>query len=118
MDLGIKTGAKLAEVFAALPAGVTTVYWGDAKLNKLYEKSKQPSKSLPGNISMQVLGGFMAAVGCAAVATAFILLNAATFGVAGLVGSRVRSNVYSCRSWVVCCWHLPQQARNTQWVFS
>ena len=34
---------------------------------------------------MQVLGGFMAVVGCAAVATAFILLNAATLGVAGLI---------------------------------
>lgn len=37
------------------------------------------------SISMQVLGGFIAVVGCAAVATAFILLNAATFGTAGLV---------------------------------
>lgn len=37
------------------------------------------------NISMQVLGGFMAVVGCAAVAAAFILLNAATFGTVGLV---------------------------------
>lgn len=37
------------------------------------------------NISMQVLGGFIAAVGCAAVATAFILLNAASLGTVGLV---------------------------------
>jgi membrane protein implicated in regulation of membrane protease activity len=37
------------------------------------------------NISMQVLGGFMAVLGCAAVAVAFIALNAATFGTAGLV---------------------------------
>jgi len=34
---------------------------------------------------MQVLGGFMAALGCAAVATAFVLLNAATFGIPGLI---------------------------------
>ena len=37
------------------------------------------------NISMQVLGGFMAVLGCAAVAVAFVVLNAATFGTAGLV---------------------------------
>ncbi len=37
------------------------------------------------NISMMVLGGFIAAVGVAAVAIAFTLLNAATFGIAGLV---------------------------------
>jgi hypothetical protein len=37
------------------------------------------------NIGMQVLGGFIALVGCAAVATAFVLLNAATFGISGLV---------------------------------
>lgn len=34
---------------------------------------------------MQVLGGFMAVVGCAAVATAFVFLNAATFGIPGLI---------------------------------
>ncbi|MGC1183311.1 hypothetical protein [Legionella sp.] len=37
------------------------------------------------NISMLVLSGFMAVVGCAAVATAFVLLNAATFGVPGVI---------------------------------
>jgi hypothetical protein len=37
------------------------------------------------NISMMVLGGFIAAAGIAAVAIAFTVLNAATFGVAGLV---------------------------------
>ena len=37
------------------------------------------------NISMQVLSGFIAVAGCAAVAIAFTLLNAASFGVAGLL---------------------------------
>ncbi|MCL9682755.1 hypothetical protein [Legionella maioricensis] len=37
------------------------------------------------NIGMQVLGGFIALVGCAAVTTAFVLLNAATFGIPGLI---------------------------------
>jgi hypothetical protein len=45
---------------------------------------KESSSSLS-NINMQVLGGFMAALGCAAVATAFVLLNAATFGIPGLI---------------------------------
>lgn len=35
--------------------------------------------------SMQVLGGFIAAIGVAAVAVAFVALNAATFGLAGLI---------------------------------
>ena len=52
--------------------------------SKPKEDSKTNSSSIM-NISMQVLGGFMAVIGCAAVAAAFILLNAATFGVAGLV---------------------------------
>ncbi len=37
------------------------------------------------NTSMQVLGGFIAAIGVAAVAVAFVALNAATFGLAGLI---------------------------------
>ena len=37
------------------------------------------------NLSMQILGGFMAVLGVAAVAVAFTVLNAATFGIAGLV---------------------------------
>lgn len=41
--------------------------------------------SSPMNISMMVLGGFIAAAGIAAVAIAFTVLNAATFGIAGLV---------------------------------
>ena len=39
----------------------------------------------PRNISMQILSGFMAVAGGAAVAIAFTLLHAATFGAAGLV---------------------------------
>lgn len=37
------------------------------------------------NTSMQILGGFIAALGVAAIATAFVALNAATLGIAGLV---------------------------------
>lgn len=37
------------------------------------------------NVSMMVLGGFIATAGIAAVAIAFTVLNAATFGIAGLV---------------------------------
>ena len=40
-------------------------------------------KASTSNISMMVLGGFIAAAGIAAVAVAFTVLNAATFGVAG-----------------------------------
>ena len=41
------------------------------------------------NISMMVLGGFIAFVGIAAVAIAFTVLNAATFGAAGIVVASV-----------------------------
>ncbi len=34
---------------------------------------------------MQIFGGFIAALGAAAVAVAFVALNAATFGLAGLI---------------------------------
>ncbi|MCA0404089.1 MAG: DnaJ domain-containing protein [Proteobacteria bacterium] len=37
------------------------------------------------NISMQILGGFIATLGIAAVALAFIVLNASTLGLAGIV---------------------------------
>lgn len=37
------------------------------------------------NTSMQVLGGFIAVIGAAAVAVAFVALNAATLGLAGLI---------------------------------
>ncbi len=41
------------------------------------------------NMNMQILGGFIAAVGIAAIAVAFVALNASTFGVAGLVTAGV-----------------------------
>jgi hypothetical protein len=41
------------------------------------------------NITMQILGGFIVAAGIAAIAIAFVALNAATFGVAGLVTAGV-----------------------------
>ncbi|WP_133129323.1 hypothetical protein [Legionella yabuuchiae] len=36
------------------------------------------------NISMMILGGFIAAVGISAIALAFTVLNVATFGAAGI----------------------------------
>jgi hypothetical protein len=68
---------------AALNGHLTTKQYLETHL-AAYEKSKESSSSLS-NINMQVLGGFMAALGCAAVATAFVLLNAATFGIPGLI---------------------------------
>ncbi|CEG55634.1 hypothetical protein [Legionella fallonii] len=47
-------------------------------------RTNSPSSSFS-NISMQVLGGFLAAIGAAAVAVAFVVLNAATLGLAGLI---------------------------------
>lgn len=41
------------------------------------------------SISMQILGGFMAVTGVATVALAFVILNAATFGLAGLIAAGV-----------------------------
>lgn len=46
--------------------------------------SKRNASSIS-NISMMVLGGFIAAAGIAAVAIAFTVLNVATFGIVGLV---------------------------------
>ncbi|CEG56571.1 hypothetical protein [Legionella fallonii] len=46
---------------------------------------QEENSSSISNISMMVLGGFIAAAGIAAVAIAFTVLNAATFGIAGLV---------------------------------
>ncbi len=42
-------------------------------------------------ISMQILGGFLMALGTTAVAVAFVTLNAATFGTAGLTVATVGS---------------------------
>ncbi|CEG57247.1 hypothetical protein [Legionella fallonii] len=47
--------------------------------------SQEAQQSSTSSISMQILGGFIAAIGCAAVAVAFTVLNAATLGIAGLV---------------------------------
>lgn len=52
-------------------------------------RTKDGSTSSTMNISMMVLGGFIAAAGIAAIAIAFTVLNAATFGVAGLIVSVV-----------------------------
>jgi hypothetical protein len=47
-------------------------------------KSDTPSSSIT-NISMMVLGGFITVAGIAAVAIAFTVLNAVTFGIPGLI---------------------------------
>lgn len=55
------------------------------KNNKIkLPQTKTTSTSSMMGISMMVLGGFIAAAGITAVAIAFTLLNAATFGAAGL----------------------------------
>lgn len=60
----------------------------DELLKRSAVKSSQmqeENSSSMSNISMMVLGGFIAAAGIAAVAIAFAVLNATTFGIAGLV---------------------------------
>lgn len=54
----------------------------EAKEDTINKTQSNPSFS---NLSMQVLGGFMAALGVAAVACAFVVLNAATMGMTGLI---------------------------------
>jgi predicted phage tail protein len=48
------------------------------------EKETMPTQENRG-ISMHVFSLFMTTIGCAAIATAFIFLNAASFGTAGLI---------------------------------
>lgn len=54
--------------------------------------------SSTGTIGMMVLGGFIAAVGAAAVAIAFTVLNAATLGIPGLVlaGAGIAAALIGC----------------------
>lgn len=52
---------------------------------KIIESNNSRTPKSNVDISMQILSGFIAVVGCAAVATAFILLNAASMGTVGLV---------------------------------
>jgi DNA-directed RNA polymerase subunit L len=62
------------------------VYKASVEVASTSESTTKKTNSLSKtNISMQVLSGFIAVAGCAAVAIAFTLLNAATFGVAGLL---------------------------------
>ncbi|MBA3536589.1 MAG: hypothetical protein H0T84_08265 [Tatlockia sp.] len=58
----------------------------NSNANKAINTSPKPLLS---NITMQILGGFIAAAGIAAIATAFVALNAATFGLAGLITAGV-----------------------------
>jgi uncharacterized RDD family membrane protein YckC len=63
--------------------GVKTI--DETPQRNLKNSTKESNSSSTGDISMMVLGGFIAVLGIAAVAIAFTLLNAATLGIAGLV---------------------------------
>lgn len=83
-----KLEAKYSSLAEALVSNESFVFLGQIK--KLAPENMQSnieieSSSSMNNISMMVLGGFVAALGVAAVATAFIMLNALTGGVVGLV---------------------------------
>lgn len=57
-------------------------------LNKKIETDTNTHNNTPhsfSNIRMQVLGGFIAVLGISAIAISFVALNAATFGIVGLV---------------------------------
>ncbi|NDH69461.1 MAG: hypothetical protein EBY22_16515, partial [Gammaproteobacteria bacterium] len=53
------------------------------RLNNMYDQVVQTPR-LSG-INMQILGGFIAVLGAGAIAVAFVALNIATFGAAGIV---------------------------------
>ncbi|WP_133129237.1 ankyrin repeat domain-containing protein [Legionella yabuuchiae] len=58
-----------------------------AQRNNHHEIAQEIAKHYPpllSNISMMILGGFIAAVGISAIAIAFTVLNVATFGAAGI----------------------------------
>lgn len=79
---------------ASLDASSNKIGDEDAKateemLQRNLNSPKESNSSSVGDISMMVLGGFIAAAGIAAVAIAFTLLNAATFGIAGLITAGV-----------------------------
>lgn len=56
----------------------------DVNFKSFSNTSTSSNNRIGSNTSMQMLGGFIAVMGIAAVATAFVALNAATFGIAGL----------------------------------
>jgi hypothetical protein len=58
---------------------------GSNDIQKLYVNDIKSRRSPAINMSMQILGGVITAVGCFAVAIAFILLHAATLGIPGLI---------------------------------
>ncbi|WP_419420779.1 hypothetical protein ACNVED_05650 [Legionella sp. D16C41] len=62
----------------------TSVDFKTSNLTKEQKKEKINSFMLS-NISMQVLGGFISVIGISAIVFAFIALNAATFGISGLI---------------------------------
>lgn len=59
--------------------------YGARLLNRGEEIIVQSPSSAFSNLNMQILGGFIAVLGVAAVAVAFTALNAATLGIGGLV---------------------------------
>jgi hypothetical protein len=86
IDQGLANGTPLKkqyedEIDRGLASGAPLIKQHEGKIDSGIDSSAPYEMS----ISMQVLGGFIAVLGCAAVATAFIFLNAATAGVAGLI---------------------------------
>jgi hypothetical protein len=74
--------AKYPSLAEALVSKESLLFLGQTENRVEIEVENFP---LSNNISMMVLGGFIAVVGVAVVALAFILLNAATGGITGLV---------------------------------
>ncbi len=85
---------KLKETELSIYQAITnnnTIMVHDMRQNQIVDPGIQVSSTIhtpsssEQNISMQILEGFIAVLGCAAVAIGFTVLNAATLGIAGLV---------------------------------
>lgn len=57
----------------------------ELNLRQYFQQPKSRDGAAAINISMQVLGGFIAVMGCAAVAAALVYINVVSFGVGGLL---------------------------------
>jgi hypothetical protein len=81
-----KSTAQCLNQFETIdPADLNTTQTTDFEKQTINFPEDETSSSSTTSISMMVLGGFIIAAGITAVAIAFTLLNATTFGVAGLV---------------------------------
>lgn len=85
-------GVEGAKALAAIRLEIGDGIYGQIKTQEQKQnlvntpsRAEDTSSTPTWNISMMVLGGFIAAAGIAAVAIACTLLNAASFGIAGLV---------------------------------